>query len=134
MPASRARLASSSGADFTSSRSWRIMPPMRITFAGCSTRSVMLGSADSPSSLAMEPGPMTTTCGSSGVPSGCCVMPPPYEPASSGKGGLCGEDDLPGVLAGLHDPVGLGDLLQRQGGVHQGPHGAVGDQWPDVLD
>ena len=44
---SRVRLASSSGAAFTSSSSWRIMLPIRITLAGCSTRSV---SARSPSS------------------------------------------------------------------------------------
>ena len=37
---SRCRLASSSGADFTSSSSWRIMLPIRITLAGCSTMSV----------------------------------------------------------------------------------------------
>ena len=40
MVRSRCRLASSSGADFTSSSSWRIMLPIRITFAGCSTMSV----------------------------------------------------------------------------------------------
>src|SRR3954464_5436161 len=33
----RLRLASSSGADFTSSSSWRIMLPIRITLAGCSS-------------------------------------------------------------------------------------------------
>ena len=36
----RAREASSTGADFTSLRSWRIIQPIRITLAGCSTRSV----------------------------------------------------------------------------------------------
>jgi hypothetical protein len=41
IPASRARLASSSGAAFTSSRSCLIMLPIRITLAGCSTRSVI---------------------------------------------------------------------------------------------
>ena len=45
---SRIRLASSSGADFTSSSSWRIMLPIRITFAGCSTRSVIDRSSPSP--------------------------------------------------------------------------------------
>ncbi len=38
---SRLRLASSRGAAFTSSsNAWRIMLPIRITLAGCSTRSV----------------------------------------------------------------------------------------------
>ena len=46
---SRWRLASSSGAAFTSSSSWRIMLPIRITLAGCSTSSVMWRSP-SPSS------------------------------------------------------------------------------------
>jgi hypothetical protein len=36
----RSLLASSSGADFTSSSSWRIMLPIRITLAGSSTMSV----------------------------------------------------------------------------------------------
>ena len=43
---SRLRLASSSGAAFTSSSSWRIMLPIRITFAGCSTRSVSSRSSE----------------------------------------------------------------------------------------
>ncbi len=37
---SRARLFSSSGADLTSSSSWRIIEPIRMTLAGCSTISV----------------------------------------------------------------------------------------------
>ena len=50
---SRCRLASSSGAAFTSSSSCRIMLPMRITLAGCSTRSVTDRSS---SSCAHRPG------------------------------------------------------------------------------
>src|SRR4051812_41775671 len=114
---------------------------MRITFAGCSTRSVMLrapsASSLSPPSdgsltLAMPPGPMTTTCGSSGVSSGCCVVMPPTIRVRFER--LNGEDDLPGVLAGLHDPVGLGHFGEGQCGVHQALHGAVGDERPHVLD
>ena len=77
---SRLRLASSRGAAFTSSSSCRIMLPIRITFAGCSTRSLMPPRSSSSSSLrpavaaamalaGTEPtgwpsGPTTTTCSS----------------------------------------------------------------------
>src|SRR4051812_40419239 len=141
MSASRVRLASSSGADFTSSRSCRIIPPIRITFAGCSTSSAMfrspspfpspsLPSSDGagPPAIAIPSGPMIITRGSS-PSSGACsgfwdVMGPT----------LRSEHDLPDVVTGLHDPVPLGGLRQGQGGVHEGPHGAVSDQRPDVLD
>jgi len=61
--ASRARLFSSSGADFTSSSSWRIMLPIRITLAGCSTISITgrsPGWSASPS-MAMPSGPTMTS-------------------------------------------------------------------------
>ena len=53
---SRLRLASSSGAAFTSSSSWRIMLPIRITLAGCSTRSVMRARRSSSSPSAADLG------------------------------------------------------------------------------
>jgi hypothetical protein len=40
IPLSLALLFSSSGAALTSSSSWRIMLPIRMTLAGCSTMSV----------------------------------------------------------------------------------------------
>src|SRR6478672_11382589 len=120
MPARRARLASSRGADFTSSSSWRIIPPIRITLAGCSTSSVMLRSSSDPSweppADAMPPGPMIMTRGSSGVPSGVGELMGPT---------LGGEHDLPDVVAGLHDPVRLTDLRERDRRVHEGPDRAV---------
>ena len=66
---SRARLFSSSGADFTSSRSCRIMLPIRMTLAGCSTMSVTdfsvspLFESPGPPPTAIPSGPTTTTCG-----------------------------------------------------------------------
>jgi prephenate dehydratase len=74
---SRARLFSSSGADFTSSRSCRIMLPIRITLAGCSTISVMdfsvspLLASSWPPPTAMPLGPTTTTCG---LPCSCGLI------------------------------------------------------------
>ena len=57
-----ARLFSSSGAALTSSSSCRIMLPIRITLAGCSTISITGRSPCSPSppSMAMPSGPTTT--------------------------------------------------------------------------
>lgn len=65
---SRLRLASSSGAARTSSSSCLIMVPMRITFAGCSTRSVRERSSESSSVIAIIRGstpPMISTSSSS---------------------------------------------------------------------
>jgi hypothetical protein len=56
---SRLRLASSSGAAFTSSSSVRIIVPIRITFAGCSTSSVIARSSLPPFSR-LSPSRMTT--------------------------------------------------------------------------
>ncbi len=60
---SRALLFSSSGAALTSSSSWRIMLPIRITLAGCSTISVTGRSAPSwtSASTAAPSGPTKTT-------------------------------------------------------------------------
>src|SRR3954454_4773623 len=141
MSASRVRLASSSGADFTSSRSCRIIPPMRITLAGCSTNSVMFRSPSaSPSArsssaseawsaaLVVPSGPMIITRGSS--PS-CGAGSAFWDVMAST---LRSEDDLPDVVTGLHDSVRLRDLLKRQAGMHQRLDRAVGDERPDILD
>ena len=129
------RLASSSGADFTSSRSWRIIPPMRITLAGCSTSGdVALGSSASSRRLPGAPGRApsrgaeTITCGS---PAGLFVAVvalghAPSHPCREGRArrprAYGGQDDLADVVAGLHDPVALAGLLQGQRDVHQRPH------------
>ena len=65
----RLRLASSRGAAFTSSSSWRIMLPIRITLAGCSTRSVMARSSPSPS-----PSPSSSLRTTSSADAGTCPI------------------------------------------------------------
>jgi prephenate dehydratase len=95
---SRARLFSSSGAAFTSSRSCLIMLPMRMTLAGCSTISVTDFSVTPPSASSWPPptamplGPTTTTCG---LPCSCglisSLMFPRYRVLSATwrSGGSC---------------------------------------------
>src|SRR6188472_2305298 len=106
---------------------------MRITFAGCSTSSVMWRSSSSPSSGGCpEPpdgtcpsGPTTTTCGSPGglsLLSSRWVMPSTIRGTCAGPSALRREDDLADVVAGLHDPVALAGVLERQRDVHQRLH------------
>ena len=155
---SRWRLASSSGAAFTSSRSWRIMLPIRITLAGCSTSSVMwrspspsavapVAASSSGSALAgMVPigwpsGPTTTTCvlaleprvGLRAAAARSCA-PTLVTPRMSVPARSEGEDDLPGVAAVLHQLVGAGDVLEGHRGLDDRPDRAGGDERPDVLD
>src|SRR6478609_5756310 len=142
---SRSRLASSSGADRTSSSSWRIMLPIRITFAGCSIWSRMLwpsssASAAAPSTaeagtaaIGFPSGPMTRTC-CSGCSASCSLMAPPYPDGGRRMRVSDGEQDLAAVLAGLHQRVRGGCLGQRERPVHDRLHQALGHQRPDVLD
>src|SRR3954447_26282259 len=157
---SRLRLASSSGADFTSSRSCRIMLPIRITFAGCSTRSERLPRS-SPSSSEPPTALLTASAGTAtGCPSGpttitcCCPDCCSLMPGSPRNGersevlrGVCSyrhptnvaersddQQDLSGALAALHQPMGRGRLGQRERPSDHRPDGAFGDQGPDVLD
>src|SRR6266508_5919592 len=142
-PARRDRPASSSGAAFTSSRSWRIMLPIRITLAGCSTRSVMCCSSLSSSSCsptcptAIPSGPISTTRGSSEL---CCSeglwegrWEGPWE-GSVMTLTLRSQQNLADMGAGVHQPMRLGDVRQRHRRVYDGPHPAVLDQRPHVLD
>src|SRR5918992_2261124 len=137
---SRLRLASSSGAAFTSSSSCRIMLPIRITLAGCSTSSVIERSSSSPPSgsptvsaeAGTEPmgcpsGPITTTCCSCSSDCPDCSLMSPTLTSD-------GEKDLPGVPAALHQAVRRGDLLEGKRVVHHRPDLPVGDQGPHVLD
>ena len=119
----RLRLASSSGADFTSSSSCRIMLPIRITLAGCSTRSVS-SRRSSPSSSLGRPGSTASAGTATGWPSGpttiTCCCPDcssahavhPTNAACAGRSG--DQQDLADVLAALHQPVRLGRLRERQ--------------------
>src|SRR5579875_2833843 len=160
---SLARLFSSSGAAFTSSSSWRIMLPIRMTLAGCSTMSVT-GRSLLPSAwpcpacppgapTAIPPGPTTTTCGRSPA---CSFMPSfiflvspitrPVCPAAvpgprvhvrqallRDSGAAAQEQDLPDVGARLHRPVRLGGAGHRHGPVDDGNQFPRADERPHVL-
>src|ERR1700754_4628769 len=117
------------------------MLPIRITLAGCSTRSVMpvppFGSSLSPAAAACAStlagtvpmgcpsGPTTTTCCSSESPEDVSLMSTTLR--------IRGEQDLAHVVARLHERVCVGGLGQRQRGVHDRADPALADQRPHVL-
>src|SRR4051812_37730806 len=135
--ARRLRPGSSTGADFTSSSSCWTIRPIRITFAGCSTRPVSR-SAVSPCSSSSSP--CTASAGTAtGWPSGPITM------MWSGSGcwscvdmvstlPIHGEQDLAAVRAGLHQLVRTRGLRHRHLVVYDGPDLALCHQRPHVLD
>src|SRR6185437_11712752 len=140
---SRARLFSSSGAARTSSSSCRVMLPIRITLAGCSTismtgRSPPLSPSPPSPSTAMPSGPTTTTLGpwlASGLRS---LMSLVLRLAGSGRtrGAFCpsvGQQDLPDVRARLDQPVRLRRLGHRQHLPHDRGDLPRADQRPHML-
>jgi len=82
------------GADFTSSRSWRTMLPIRITLAGCSTRSLVARSPSPSSSAPWSPLAPVARAAADTVPTGrpsgptttTCCSPPASPAGSSGPG------------------------------------------------
>src|SRR5215467_12358649 len=139
------RLFSSSGEARTSSRSWRIMLPIRITLAGCSTMSTSGRSRPWPppsSPIAMPSGPTTTTLPGAGSRSGSLLLGSVMAPSLSlpadwvipGAGArLVDEQDLAHVGAVVHDAVCLGRVGHGQGPVDHRRHLPGGDQWPYLV-
>src|SRR5690242_12776225 len=146
---SRTLLFSSSGEARTSSSSCRIMLPIRMTLAGCSTISTSGRSGSPlscpPSSLTVMPSGPTTTSLGGGVPSRpvgpvpvWSVMAPslslPVECNHRGSAsGSVNEQDLPHMRTVLHEAVRLCHLRHRQRAVDHRHHLACGDQRPHLV-
>src|SRR5450755_2760453 len=151
---SLALLFSSSGAARTSSSSWRIMLPIRMTLAGCSTisitgRSELPGCSASSSGEAPSTGrpfgPTTTTLGrfpkSAFIPSLIFLVYRTDLPSRATGPMLrrrslllsSHQQYLAGLVAGLEDPVRLGGAGHRDQLIDHGNQLARGSQRPDIF-